>query len=85
MNDKSDELNLFISKYCGKKLVVLELGIWSRNRMIKEPLMQLVAQNPTMSYITLNLPHEIYIPSQIADRSVALAGDIADTLKQLCQ
>ncbi|MCM1092345.1 MAG: NAD-dependent protein deacetylase, SIR2 family [Lachnospiraceae bacterium] len=83
--DKSDELNLFISKYCGKKLVVLELGIGSRNRMIKEPLMGLVAQNPTMSYITLNLPHEIYIPSQIADRSVALTGDIADTLKQLRQ
>ncbi|MCM1333352.1 MAG: hypothetical protein NC248_12180 [Bacteroides sp.] len=83
--DKSDELNSFISKYCGKKLVVLELGIGSRNRMIKEPLMGLVAQNPTMSYITLNLPHEIYIPSQIADRSIALTGDIADTLKQLRQ
>lgn len=81
--DKSTELNSFISQYCGKKLVVLELGIGSRNRMIKEPLMQLVAQNPTMSYITLNLPHEIYIPTQIADRSVALAGDIADTLVRL--
>lgn len=34
-------------------------------------------------YITLNLPHEIYIPPQIADRSVALAGNIADTLEKL--
>lgn len=83
--DKSAKLNSFISKYRGKKLVVLELGIGSRNRMIKEPLMQLVAHNPTMSYITLNLPHEIYIPSQIAGRSVALTGDIADTLKHLRQ
>lgn len=83
--DKSVELNSFISKYCDKKLVVMELGIGSRNRMIKEPLMQLVAQNPNMSYITLNMPHEIYIPPQIADRSIALAGDIADTLKQLRQ
>lgn len=83
--DKSAQLNSFISKYSGKKLVVLELGIGSRNRMIKEPLMQLVVQNPTMSYITLNLPHEIYIPPQIADRSVALAGDIADTLEKLRQ
>lgn len=83
--DKSADLNSFISKYCGRRLVVLELGIGSRNRMIKEPLMQLVAQNPTMSYITLNLPHEIYMHPQIADRSVALAGDIADTLKQLRQ
>lgn len=83
--DKSKELNSFISKYYDKKLVVLELGIGSRNRMIKEPLMQLVAQHPTLSYITLNLPHEIYIHPQITDRSVALAGDIADTLKQLRQ
>lgn len=83
--DKSADLNSFISRYCGKNLVVLELGIGSRNRMIKEPLMQLVAQNPSMSYITLNLPHEIYIPAQITDRSVALAGDIVDTLKQLLQ
>lgn len=83
--DKSGALNDFIASYVGKKLLVLELGIGSRNRMIKEPLMQLVAQNPTTSYITLNLPHEIYIPPQIADRSVALAGDIADTLKQLRQ
>lgn len=85
IEDKSADLNAFISKYCGRRLVVLELGIGSRNRMIKEPLMQLVAQNPTMSYITLNLPHEIYIPPQIANRSVALAGDIATTLKQLLQ
>lgn len=81
--DKSAELNSFISKYCNRKLVVLELGIGSRNRMIKEPLMQLVALHPTMSYITLNLPHEIYIPKQIATRSLALSGDIADTLRQL--
>lgn len=85
IEDKSADLNAFISEYCGRRLVVLELGIGSRNRMIKEPLMQLVAQNPTMSYITLNLPHEIYIPPQIANRSVALAGDIATTLKQLLQ
>ena len=83
--DKSTALNSFISRYRAKKLVVIELGIGSRNRMIKEPLMQLVAHHPTLSYITLNLPHEIYIPQQIADRSVALAGDIADTLKQLHQ
>lgn len=83
--DKFDQLNSFISTYCAKKLIVIELGIGSRNRMIKEPLMQLVAQHPTMSYITMNLPHEIYIPSLIADRSVALAGDIAETLKQLRQ
>lgn len=83
ITDKSAELNSFIARYCDKRLVVLELGIGSHNRMIKEPLMQLVAQHPSTTYITLNLPHEIYIPTQIADRSVALAGDIAYTLKHL--
>ncbi|MCM1037235.1 MAG: hypothetical protein NC406_07935 [Bacteroides sp.] len=81
--DKSAELNSFISRYRDRRPVVLELGIGSRNRMIKEPLMQLVAGNPTMSYITLNLPHEIYIPAQIASRSTALPGDIAATLRLL--
>ena len=85
IDDKSPALNSFISQYSEKNLVVLELGIGSQNRMIKEPLMRLVAQHESMSYITLNLPHEIFILPQIADRSTALAGDISDTLKQLSQ
>ena len=31
----------FLTKYSGKKLVILELGIGSRNRLIKLPIMQL--------------------------------------------
>ena len=31
------------------------------------------------------MPHEIYVSPQIADRSIALAGDIADTLEKLRQ
>ena len=36
----------FIRKYHGKKLVILEFGVGWRNRMIKEPLMQLTAAEP---------------------------------------
>ena len=60
-----------------------ELGIGSRNRLIKLPLMQLVAREPQATYITLNLAQELYIPDEIAGKSIGLAGDIADTLRKL--
>lgn len=82
-SDKRDALNDFLSAYRYKKLAVLELGIGSRNRLIKLPLMQIVNATPGATYITLNLPHEIYVPGEIASKSIALPGDIAQTLKQL--
>ena len=75
--------NHFLSEYNGKKIVILELGIGSRNRIIKLPLMQLVYQQPKATYITLNLPHEIFIPEEIKDKSIALPGDISETLSNL--
>ena len=38
---KMQDYHNFIRKYHGKKLVILEFGVGWRNRMIKEPLMQL--------------------------------------------
>lgn len=81
--DKSPLLNDFLKQYHGKKLVILELGIGSRNTLIKQPLMQLTAGEPDATYITLNFPHEIYLPEQIAAKSIALPGDIAETLKEM--
>ena len=72
-----------MSEFNGKKIVILELGIGSRNRIIKLPLMQLVYRQPKATYITLNLPHEIYIPEEITDKSIALPGDISETLSIL--
>lgn len=83
INDKSSEANAFLNRYHGKRLVVLELGVGSRNRMIKLPLMQLVASEPQAIYITLNLTQELYIPNEIAYKSIGLAGDIAVTLNRL--
>ncbi|MDE6682360.1 MAG: hypothetical protein K2J87_02930, partial [Muribaculaceae bacterium] len=81
--NKQKELYDFLNKFAGRKLVILELGIGSRNRIIKLPLMQLALREPDAIYITLNLPHEIYIPEEFADKSIALPGDIADTLRLL--
>lgn len=81
--DKQPALNAFLGQWSGKKLVILELGIGSRNRLIKLPLMQLTLKEPHATYITLNLAHEIYVPDEIASKSIALPGDIAETLKAL--
>lgn len=83
MQEKNQEANAFLSRYHGKRLVIIELGIGSRNRLIKLPLMQLAAREPQATYITLNLAQELYIPDEIADKSIGLAGDIADTLRNL--
>lgn len=83
MQDKTQEANAFLDRYHGKQLVILELGIGSRNRLIKLPLMQLVACEPRATYITLNLEQELYIPDEIAEKSIGLEGDIAFTLHQL--
>ena len=81
--NRNEVFNHFLSEFNGKKIVVLELGIGSRNRLIKLPLMQLVYRQPKATYITLNLSHEIYIPEEIANKSIALTGDISVTLSNL--
>ncbi len=77
--------NDFVGRFEGKKVLVLELGIGMRNQMIKKPLMDMVAALPAWRYLTLNMPQEIYVPAAIADRSVALPGDIAKTFEQLLE
>ena len=81
--DRNKAFNHFLSEYNGKKIVVLELGIGSRNRLIKLPLMQLVYRQPKATYVTLNLLTEIYIPEEITYKSIALPGDISNTLSNL--
>lgn len=45
--------------------------------------MQLAYREPNAKYITLNMPQELYIPQEIAEKSVGIAGDIAQSLKEL--
>lgn len=62
-----------------KKIVLLELGVGMRNQLIKRPFMDFTYKNPNATYITFN-KGEIYIPSQISHRSIAMDGNIADHL-----
>lgn len=81
--DKQPLLTNFLNQWSEKKLAILELGIGSRNRLIKLPLMQLTMKLPQATYITLNLAHEIYVPEEIVNKSIAIPGDMAATLKSL--
>lgn len=83
VQDKSREANAFLDRYRNKRLVILELGIGKRNRMIKLPIMQLAANEPIATYITLNLAPELYIPDAIAHKAIGIEGDIAVTLREL--
>lgn len=85
IEDKSRQASEFIRQHGQSAIVLLELGIGRHNRLIKQPLMQLAAQLPQATYITLNLENELYVPENIADKSIALAGNIATTLQELCQ
>lgn len=72
----------FLEKYHNKRLVVLELGIGPRNRLIKAPLMQLTAEEPQATYVTINLG-EVYIREDIKDKSFGLDCALSEMLAAL--
>ena len=82
---KRPTFDRFLADYGGKRLVVLELGIGSQNRIIKPVLYQVTQREPLATFITLNLPHEIVVPQEIGSKTIPLPGDIAHTLSELSQ
>ena len=82
---KRPAFDRFLADHSGKRLVVLELGIGSQNRIIKPVLYQVTHREPDATFITLNLPHEIVVPQEIGQKTITLPGDIAKTLKELSE
>ena len=80
---KRPAFDRFLNYYGGKRLVVLELGIGSRNRLIKPVLHQVTHREPFATFITLNLPHEIIVPQEIGPKTITIPGDIAKSLGEL--
>lgn len=72
----------FIKNAHGKKIVFLELGVGIRNQMIKAPFMQMANSEENATYITLN-KGELYIPDEIAAKSIGIDGNIAEVLQEL--
>lgn len=81
--DKSTALAAFVERYRNARLVMLELGIGSRNQLIKEPMMRLCSQLENAKYVILNLEHEIFVPQYLSSKALALPGDLSVTLKEL--
>lgn len=73
----------FLKQYASRKVVQLELGIGKQNQLIKTPLMQIISQLPTWTYVTLNLPKELSVNPTIKERSVTIGGDITASLGKL--
>lgn len=85
--DGNERLSTFLERVRDKRLCVLELGIGSRNQLIKAPFMRLVASLPKASYVTINLG-EICIADNIRDRATGLDGalnDIIPALRSACE
>ena len=80
--DARQRYRMFLDRYHGKKLVVLELGIGWRNQLIKAPFMRLVAQEPFATYVTVNLG-EVYITNDIRDKSFGLDGPLSNVMASL--
>lgn len=73
------EFDGWLAQAHGSRLLVLELGIGARNQAIKRPLMELVAREPLATYVTFNYS-EVYVPPEIASKSIGVPGDLARTL-----
>lgn len=74
----------FLKQYHNKQLVILELGIGFRNKMIKAPLMNLAAAEPNCTYITFN-KGELYIPVELENKSIGVDGDIAEAISEIAK
>lgn len=73
----------FVRGHKDLDILYLELGVgFNTPGVIKYPFWQLTAQNPKAVYACVNLG-EAYAPREIADRSICINKDIAETLRGL--
>lgn len=74
----------FVGRYGNGRILLLELGIGGNTpSIIKYPFWQLTASNPNAILATLDLRPAV--PEAIAERTIAIGGDIATTLDALTQ
>ncbi|MGN1272148.1 MAG: Sir2 silent information regulator family NAD-dependent deacetylase [Lactobacillus sp.] len=79
----ASRFNAFIQKCKGKNVVFLELGVGMNTPVIiKYPFWSWTLSNPEATFATVDAKRVIY-PKEIADRTVAIKGDIDLVLKDL--
>lgn len=82
-NAQFERFRKFVSENADKNLLVLELGVGPHNQYLKNPVMNLLLQNPKWKYLAMNMEKDIVIPRGLEERSLVLAGDIAENLRRL--
>lgn len=66
----------------GRRMAVLELGVGPRNAYLKRPILDIIASDRNISYITVNRG-QAFVPDAIADRSVAVDGDLTESMRRI--
>lgn len=74
----------FVRKYHNKRLLILEFGVGWRNQLIKAPLMRIASAEPYAAYVTFN-KGELYIPPEIAEKSIGIDDDIGAAINAIAQ
>ena len=73
----------FLMRHEGSKTLYLEMGVGSNTPVIiKLPFWYRTWRSPNATYACLNYG-ETYCPKEIADRSICIDGDLADTVHEL--
>ena len=73
----------FLNKYKDKKLLFLELGVGRMTPMfIKQPFWNMTYSWKSSFYVTIN-PKDALLPSEIAERGMAMKYDIAEVMRDL--
>ena len=73
----------FVEAHEKGPILYLELGVGMNTpTIIKVPFLRMTMANPQATYVCLNLG-DIYIPDEIANRSIGIDGDIAKNLDLL--
>lgn len=80
---QQQRFSAFVQENAAKRVLLFELGIGSRNQLIKAPTMDIAAKCPTWKFITMNMPHEINVPAILSERTIALTGDIGGNFRAL--
>lgn len=80
--EKQAAYHAFLHEAQSKNTLFLELGVGTHNQLIKLPFMQQVYARDNAFYITVN-KGEIYIPPEIAARSLGVASGLTEWLEQL--
>ena len=73
--------NAFIQKNIKKNILFLELGVgWNTPVIIKFPFWEMTANNPNVSYISVNT-EEAKFPKEIKKQSICINEDIGKSLE----